>query len=68
VGIKMPTQCEECNEEKGYDDVMSLKCNLGYEHDICKNCMDNIVKKTVKGKGIHHLNKQNKEKKNGKRM
>ena len=41
----MPEQCEECGEEKGYDDVVTLKCSLGYEHTICKDCMAAIKAK-----------------------
>ena len=41
----MSEQCEECGEEKGYDDVITLKCDLGYGHSICKDCMKSIKKK-----------------------
>ena len=40
-----PAICDECGEEKGYDDVVCLLCNLGYEHCICKDCMKAIKKK-----------------------
>ena len=41
----MPETCEECGEEKGYDDVITLKCEFGYEHSICKECMKTIKRK-----------------------
>lgn len=41
----MPETCEECREEKGYDDVVYLKCEFGYDHPICKSCMKNIKRK-----------------------
>lgn len=44
----MPETCDECREEKGYDDVITLKCDLGYEHSICKDCMKSIKKKANK--------------------
>lgn len=44
----MPADCEECREEKGYDDVVCLKCDLGYEHNICKECMKAIKNKANK--------------------
>ncbi len=45
---QMPAQCDECNEEKGYDDVVNLRCELGYDHSICKDCMKSIKKKASK--------------------
>lgn len=48
LSFNMPTTCEECNQEKGYDEVIGLKCDLGYEHDICKDCMKAIKKKAGK--------------------
>lgn len=45
----MPALCEECNDEKGYDDVINLECEFGYDHSICKDCMAKIKKK-AKGK------------------
>lgn len=44
----MPAICDECGEEKGYDDVTTLDCDLGYEHSICKDCMKMIKKKAKK--------------------
>ena len=44
----MPTNCNECREEKGYDGVTTLKCDLGYDHSICKDCMKAIKKKGAK--------------------
>jgi hypothetical protein len=44
----MPEQCEECREEKGYDEIIVLKCDLGYEHCICEECMKAIKKKAKK--------------------
>lgn len=41
----MPVQCEECGEEKGYDDVVTLECELGYGHPICLECMISIKRK-----------------------
>ncbi len=38
----MPAICDECREEKGYDDVVNLICDLGYSHSICKDCMKAI--------------------------
>lgn len=46
----MPATCEECHEEKGYNDVVVLKCNLGYEHTICKDCMIAIKEKAKRVK------------------
>jgi len=44
----MPENYEECREEKGYDDVIYLKCELGYAHPICKECMKAIKIKASK--------------------
>ena len=41
----MPAICDECRKEKSYEDVITLKCNLGYEHNICKKCMIAIKEK-----------------------
>ena len=43
----MPEQCQECGREVGYDEVIVLKCELGYEHIICKSCMIIIKKKAM---------------------
>jgi len=44
----MPENCEECGDEKGYDDVINLTCDLGYDHSICKDCMKSIKRKARK--------------------
>jgi len=44
----MPATCEECGDEKGYDDVINLECDLGYDHSICNDCMRKIKKKANK--------------------
>lgn len=44
----MPATCDDCREEKGYDDVISLTCDYGYSHSICKDCMKAIKKKAGK--------------------
>lgn len=49
----MPAQCDDCREEKGYGDVHTLKCNLGYEHSICKDCMIAIKVKAKEMKNDH---------------
>ena len=41
----MPETCSECREEKGYDDVINHKCDLGYDHLICEDCMKSIKRK-----------------------
>lgn len=46
----MPENCEECREEKGYDEIINLKCELGYNHSICKECMKSIKIKANKNK------------------
>ena len=47
----MGESCEECREEKGWDEMLCLKCDLGYEHSICKNCMKDIKIKAKRKSG-----------------
>jgi len=41
----MGETCEECGDEKGWSELVTLKCDLGYEHSICKECMKAIKRK-----------------------
>lgn len=52
----MPQQCEECREEKPYDEIVVLKCNLGFEHCICKECIAKIKAKAKEAEKFDILN------------
>ena len=43
--LKMLERCEECENEIGIEDLFCLKCDLGYYHSICKDCMKAIKRK-----------------------
>ena len=47
----MSETCEECREETSYDDIITLKCDYGYEHSICNKCMK-IIKKKARVKSL----------------
>ena len=44
----MPENCDGCGEEKGYDDVTCIECDLKHEHVYCTDCIGKKLKEALK--------------------